>query len=325
MVSLGVFVAVTFALFILFVFLPRFLQQDSAKIHRRIVLEFGTERPGGAANALYKDLDSLSLVDATEDEALSAGRIGNPSHDGLWKRLQDFLQPAQISLTVSHFLALTLAVGLALGAIGTLFGGWLAGLPAWGAGTLAPFLFLYVKRQARQEKFLKQLPNAFELMARVLRAGQSVPQALQAVAEAFEEPLAGEFASCQHKQNLGLRPEVAFREMAQRTRIMELRIFVMAMTIQRQTGGNLSEVLDRLAALVRARLRLRQQISTFTAEGRLQGLTLVILPVVVFVAMLFLNRQYAQVLLDHGMLLLATVACMAVGLLWIRRIVRFDG
>jgi tight adherence protein B len=208
-------------------------------------------------------------------------------------------------------------VGAWLGYIGAL-----AGLIA---GAAAPWLILFWRAASRQEAFLRQLPNAFELMARVIRAGQSVPQALQAVADAFEDPLAGEFAFCQHQQNFGLRPDVAFREMAQRSGILELRIFVMAMAIQRQCGGNLAEALERLATLLRARFRMRQQIRTLTAEGRLQGLTLVVLPLVVFGVLFFINRRYADLLLARPGLIVATLGCMAVGNLWIRKIVRFEG
>jgi tight adherence protein B len=161
-------------------------------------------------------------------------------------------------------------------------------------------------------------------MARVIRAGQSVPQALQTVAEATEDPVAGEFAQCQKQQNLGLRPEASFQEMAQRSGILEMRIFAMALTIQRQTGGNLSDVLERLAGLVRARLRLRERIRILTAEGRLQGWTLVVLPFLAFGIMLVVNRSYAQVLLEHVPLVLATLCAMGIGILWIRKIVQLD-
>src|SRR5262249_11008316 len=134
------------------------------------------------------------------------------------------------------------------------------------------------RRKARREKILTQLPNTFDLMARVLRSGQSVAQALQAVTDTFDGPLAAEFAACLHQQNLGIRPEGSFHAMARRTGILEVRIFVMALLIQRQTGGNLSEVLERLAGLVRERLRLRGRVRTLTAEGRMQGLTLLVLP-----------------------------------------------
>jgi tight adherence protein B len=155
----------------------------------------------------------------------------------------------------------------------------------------------------------------------VIRAGQSVPQSLQAVADSMENPIAGDFETCLKQQNLGLPPEVTFQEMADRCHILELRIFAMAMLIQRQTGGNLSEVLERLATLVRARHKLKQQVRTLTAEGRLQGWTLAVLPFVVFGVMMIVNRPYAEVLFQHVPLLVATVAVMGLGLLWIRKIV----
>jgi tight adherence protein B len=209
------------------------------------------------------------------------------------------------------------------GVAGWCLGGWRLAAAACPATAAVPFLVLGSRRKARQEKLLGQLPGAFELMARVLRAGQPVLQAFQAAAEAAEEPLAGEFAQCTHRQNLGLRPEVVFQEMASRSGILELRIFVMALGIQRQTGGNLSEVLERLARLIRARLGLRQEVRSLTAEGRLQGWTLAVLPVVLFAAMFALNRSYASVLLEHPWLLAATGACMLFGLWWMRRIVDF--
>jgi tight adherence protein B len=162
-------------------------------------------------------------------------------------------------------------------------------------------------------------------MARVIRSGQSVPQAFQAVGETLDDPLASEFTRYQHQQNLGLSPEVVFQEMAHRSSILEFRIFVLALLIQRQTGGNLSDVLERLAALVRQRLHLRQQVRTLTAEGRLQGLTLAVLPFIMFAAMFFLNRKYAEVLLDHVPLLWATAALMGIGIVWIRKIVTSIG
>ena len=112
--------------------------------------------------------------------------------------------------------------------------------------------------------------------------------------------------------------------LARRTGLLEIKIFVLAMLIQQQAGGNLSEMLERLAGLVRDRLRLRRQVRTLTAEGRLQGLTLLVLPVLVFAALLVINRKYAEVLLQHPSLIAATLTAMGVGVLWIRRIVNFD-
>ena len=161
-------------------------------------------------------------------------------------------------------------------------------------------------------------------MARAIRAGQSVPQAIQAVGDSFPGPIAAEFMRCQKQLNLGLAPEVAFAELADRTDIVEMRIFVMALLIQRQVGGSLVETMDRLAAMVRTRLSLRNQVRALTAEGRLQGWTLVVLPFVLFAAMWMLNRPYAEILLEHGRLIALALLSMTVGILWIRRIVNFE-
>jgi tight adherence protein B len=231
---------------------------------------------------------------------------------------------AGLRITAGQLLLITAGLGLALGAAGAWLRGPLTGLLGAAGGAAAPLLAVHARRNARREKFQAQLPNAFDLMARVLRAGQSVPAALQAVADSLSGPVATEFGDCQKRQSLGLRPEVTFQELAERTGILEVRIFVMALLIQRQVGGNLAEVLERLAGLVRERQRLRLRVRSLTAEGRLQGLTLLVLPFVLFGALLFVNRSYAEVLFDHVGLLAATGAWMGVGVLWIRRIVNFE-
>jgi tight adherence protein B len=238
--------------------------------------------------------------------------------------LQGLLDRAGVRLSVRGLLVVMAALGLPLGVAGFWLSGLPLGVPATLAGAALPLLYLRARHKARREKLLKQLPAGFDLMARVLRAGHSVPQALQAVVGAVDQPLAGEFAHCERQQSLGLRPELTFQDLAQRTGIVEVRIFVMAMLIQRQVGGNLSEVLERLAMLIRARLRLRGQVRTLTAEGRLQGLTLMVLPFLMFGAMMFINRSYALVLFQHVPLLIGMGVSMLVGALWIRKIVNFE-
>ncbi len=103
-------------------------------------------------------------------------------------------------------------------------------------------------------------------------------QALQAVADEFAPPIAGEFAYCYEQQNLGLSPETAMRELARRTGLLEVKIFVTAVLVQQQTGGNLAEMLDKLSSIIRERYQLRGKIKTLTAEGRIQGIILLGLP-----------------------------------------------
>jgi tight adherence protein B len=176
----------------------------------------------------------------------------------------------------------------------------------------------------RRESILRQLPAAFDLMSRMLRSGQSSAQAMLAAAEAFEGPLAEELCLCLGQQNLGIRRETAFRDMAVRTGVLELRLFSAATALHGQVGGNLSETLTRLAELIRNRARLRQLVRTLTAEGRMQGMTLTALPVFVFIVMMYVNRPYVQLLLTQTWLLVVTVGMMIAGTAWIRLIVNVD-
>ena len=320
----GIFVTVTLGVAAGYYALSELFVRDSSVVRRRVEDEFGKDQAAQASRStLFKSLDMIDLgqspVVSDLAEAPSARR-----EKGLRGRLQSLLEQADSGLSATQLLLMAAGLGLALGIAGALLRGPLLGLPAAAAGTAAPLLYVHRRRKARREKFLTQLPAAFDLMARVLRTGQSVAQALQGVADSFDGPLAVEFADCQTRQNLGMRPEVAFREMAERTGILEVRIFVMALLIQRQAGGNLSDVLERLASLIRSRLRLRKQVRTLTAEGRLQGWTLLVLPVLMFGVLMVINRRYAEVLFDHPGLLVSTGAVMLLGMLWIRKIVNFD-
>jgi tight adherence protein B len=197
-----------------------------------------------------------------------------------------------------------------------------AGAAAGGASL--PLLYVLVKRKARLTKLMSQLPDGFDLMARVIRAGQTLTQALQAVADEFDPPLAGEFAYCFEQQNLGLPAEQALRDLARRTGLLEIKIFVLAVLVQQQTGGNLAELLDKLAGVIRQRFQVRGKVKALTAEGRIQALVLLCLPPGMFLLLLALNRNYVQSLLDHPGLLIGILATEALGALWIRRIVNFE-
>ena len=161
-------------------------------------------------------------------------------------------------------------------------------------------------------------------MSRVVRAGQTMSQALQAVADEFAQPVAAEFAYCYEQQNLGLSAEAALRDLARRTGLLEVKIFVLAILVQQQTGGNLAEMLDKLAVVIRERARIRGKIKTLTAEGRLQAIVLLALPVFLLVVLMILNPTYTGVLLEHTNLLIAVLVSEVLGALWIRKIVNFD-
>jgi tight adherence protein B len=326
--ALLVFLAVTSGLVGGYLVLSGYFQPDASRVRRRLTDEFAKDQPKIPPSTLYKNLDPIKLEPGqTFFDPLGPERTAprSTAKPGARERLNTLLEQANLALTVNQLSAACATLGFLLGGLGTWLGGLPVGLAMAAVGAVVPLLYVHGRRKARREKYLRQLPGAFDLMARVIRAGQSVPQAFQAVAETFEDPLAGEFAMCQKQQSLGLRPELCFQELMERSGIVEMRIFAMAIVIQRQSGGNLSDMLERLAGLVRARLRLCQQVRTLTAEGRMQGWTLVVLPFLVFAVMLGINRAYAEVLLGQKALLAAMLTLMGLGILWIRRIVNFEG
>ncbi len=319
--TLLIFLTVSLGITAGFHILSDLLFPEAARIRQRVSQEFGTEDPGKVSSSpLFKNLDQF----VQEVSNSGAGEKARPAGRTLWSGLQNALEQANLKLSAGQVCKIALAIGLACAAAGWWLGGPIFAVAGAVGGAVTPFAEVRRRQKARLNLFQNQLPAAFELMSRIIRAGQSVTQALLAVADAFEDPISTEFSKCQNQLNLGLSPEVTFREMAQRSGILEIRIFVMALLIQTQAGGSLAEVLERLAGLIRARLRLKKQIRTLTAEGRLQGWTLVVLPFVVFGVMMIINRAYAEVLLEHFELVAATIGSILLGMLWIRKIVNFE-
>jgi tight adherence protein B len=289
--------------------------RDRARVGKRIDEEFRKrQRDRARQSPLFKNLGELAAEAAAED--------GGPK--GFRPRLELLLEQSGLDLTVERLLSIAAMAGLGLGALAMLFKGPLAALAFGVFGAVVPLLYVRFKQKRRQGKLLSQLPDAFDLMARVIRAGQTMSQALQAVADEFDQPIAAEFSYCYEQQNLGLSPELSLRDLARRTGLIEIKIFVLALLVQQQTGGNLAEMLEKLSNVVRERFRLLGKIRALTAEGRFQAGVLLALPPFMFLLILALNRQYGEVLLDHPSLLVAVFVSELIGALWIRKIVNFD-
>jgi tight adherence protein B len=216
-------------------------------------------------------------------------------------------------------------MGLVIAAAAYLFSWqWLYAVPAGLVGCVLPTLYVCFIRTRRLEKLLTQIPDTFDLMARTMRAGQTISQALQAVADECSAPIAEEFRYCCEQQNLGLSPEAALRELARRTGALELKIFVLAVVVHRQSGGNLTELLDKLAKVVRERFRIRGKIKSLTAEGRMQALVLLGLPPFMMLLLLLIARPYMMELFKFPMLIVGMFVAMTIGGVWMRRIINFD-
>ncbi len=252
------------------------------------------------------------------------------------KSLLEMLTPNMPSLQKlivqadAHIKASTL-VGL-----GAIFGAggftisWLAGVRIWLAPIagiiffLVPFAWLLNKRWSRLRKFASQLPEALELVARALRAGHSLAAGMHVVAEEMPSPIADEFGRVYEEQNLGIAIEDAMKNMCERVPNLDLRFFVTSVLVQRQTGGDLSEILDKIGYVIRERFRILGQVKALTAEGRLSGVILISLPFGLFLMMLHIKYDYVEKLWTHELgikMACAALFMQLLGALVIRKIV----
>lgn len=197
------------------------------------------------------------------------------------------------------------------------------GLAAGLAAGYVPFLMLNARRAKRQRMIAMQLPDALDFLTRILRAGHSLSTGLQMMGEELPQPLAGEFRRAYDQHSLGLSLEESLREAAARIESGDFAFFVTAVLIQRQTGGDLSEVLRNISGMVRGRVRLGQHVKAKTAEGRFTGYVLVAFPAVMFLISYSMNPNYAGVLInDSGgrVLLGVAVGLQMLGLYAIKKI-----
>jgi tight adherence protein B len=187
-----------------------------------------------------------------------------------------------------------------------------------------PLLWMIFKRKRRLAAFAKQLPEALELMSRALRAGHSLGAGFSLVADEMQEPLRREFQRCYEEQNFGVSLENALLAMAERVPNLDLRFFATAVILQRQTGGDLAEILDKIGYLIRERFKIWGQVQALTGEGRLSGIVLLALPPVLFIVMLRISYSYVMMLFEDPMgqqMLAGAIVMQLLGALVIRKIV----
>jgi tight adherence protein B len=187
-----------------------------------------------------------------------------------------------------------------------------------------PFFFVWWRKNKRMDSFGKQLPAAMDLMGQALRAGQSLPSAIQLVGDQLAEPLGPEFRRAFEQQNLGVSITDTLRDMTDRVPNLDLRFFATAVILQRQTGGDLAEILDKISHLTRERYQIKGQIQSLTGEGRISGIVLLGLPPVLFVVMMRLNYDYVMTLFEHPvgqMMLGVAILLQFVGAFAIKKII----
>lgn len=187
-----------------------------------------------------------------------------------------------------------------------------------------PFLYLKLQKNRRVKKFNVQLPDALDLIARSLKAGHAFPGGLDMVAREFRAPLGGEFARVVEEINFGLGIDEALRNLTRRIDSPDLKYFAIAASIQRETGGNLAEILESIARVIRERFKLQGTIRTLSAEGRLSAVILVALPFAVASVISVLNPKYISLLFTDSVgktMVLIALAMMILGIFAIKRII----
>ncbi|MCL4502919.1 MAG: type II secretion system F family protein [Deltaproteobacteria bacterium] len=232
---------------------------------------------------------------------------------GKVENLQRLLLQADIYLSPGVFVC---AIGI-LGCLGFIIGLQIGGLWSWGSGAFMGFLPIFIlrwKKKRKTAKFEKQMPEAMELLARSLRAGHTLQSTLELVSNEIPAPLGKEMRVTYEEQRLGLSVSQALRRMSDRVASQDLRYFVTAVLIQAETGGNLAEILENIGTLIRDRLKLKGKIVALTAEGRFSALVLIGLPILTFLVLYLINREYIMVLLTDpiGTKILTAGICLVI-------------
>ncbi|MBI4903282.1 MAG: type II secretion system F family protein [Acidobacteria bacterium] len=198
------------------------------------------------------------------------------------------------------------------------------------AGLIAgciPFVFVFRKRTLRMRKFEEQFPESLEFVARSMRAGHAFSVSLEMLHREFQEPLSGEFRRTFEEHNLGLPLDAALTKLSRRVPMLDVHFFVSAVLLQKKTGGNLAEILDKLAYVIRERFKLRGRIRAVSAHGKMTGLALTCIPIGVAVILFYANEEYAKFFFTDEIghiMAAAAITLQIIGYLVIKKIVSIE-
>ncbi len=204
---------------------------------------------------------------------------------------------------------------------------WWAGALAMMAAASVPWIVVRVKRASRLSKFEEQFPEALDLLARSIPARQSIGAGMKMVSEELHEPVGPEFRKCFEEQNYGLALKDSLNNFSLRMPLIDVRFFVTAVLIQKETGGNLAEILDNLSAVVRERFKILRDVRTKTAHGRFTGYVLLALPAFMALALSIINPEHMDLLFKERvgqMMIMGTIVMQAIGWFWIRQVVKIE-
>ncbi|CAG9245428.1 Flp pilus assembly protein TadB [Paraburkholderia unamae] len=319
----------TFILAILLLFVAVVLASQGA-------WEWWNSRHGAVARRLESRLQAVATGGAGRKEAMSILKARKLDGSTVFERallllpgirtFEAWVQQSGVSWTTARIVALCALMPVLVAAAGMFVYVPLAMLAALAVVTaLLPVMYVRYRRAKRMMRFQKQLPDACDMLARALRSGHALAGAIDMVGTEFANPMGAEFRITFDEINYGASLNDALLGLAQRVPAGDLRYFVIAVLIQRETGGNLAELLDGIATLVRERFKLFDKVRVLSAEGVLSARVLSLMPVFTAGAIAFVNPGFLEVLWkDPGgvMMLQASAVMMVIGAIWVRRIVR---
>lgn len=288
-------------------------------LHERLASVRQAESRGSSEELTLLRDELLSEIPTLNRLLSKSGRISN---------LQRFLSQGDVQMRAGKFLLLSLLCASIAGLIAFAWANSvLMGLLFAAAGVLLPFAYASWKRSNRFHRFEDLFPEAIELLARAVRAGHAFTTALELIANEISQPVSGEFRKLFEEQKFGLPIRDAMLNFAERMPLLDVKFFVTAVMLQRETGGNLAEILDKLSYVIRERFKILRQVRVYTAQGRLTMMILMGLPPALVIMMLFINREFIWVLFTDplGHILIAIGAVLQVlGFLMIRRIIHIQ-
>jgi len=297
--------------------------------------------PGAlAARRLNQRLQDVAFVaggaDPNDDATVVKHAAGGPlpefdrllAKSGAGVGLARLIERSGVRTTPSAIVLMSLLSALVVGLATRLFVA-----PAFAAPVAAvlasalPTMFLMHRRTQRLKRFEEQFPEALDLLSRAIRAGHAFQTAMGMVADELKEPVGPEFKKTFDQQNYGLPLRDALNELSERLALLDVRFFVTAVLIQRDTGGNLAEILESLAHVVRERFKIQRDVRIHTAHGRFTGYVLMALPAALAVALSFINPEHMQLLFRERMgqtMLMGAVVMQVFGYIWIRRVIKIE-
>jgi tight adherence protein B len=311
-------VSAVFAVYVAVAHLPGILAGQRLEQRLRDVSGFDAPVSGDGDNTVLKTKADGALPGM--DRLMSGTRMGS------W--LSRLIEQSGVHTTASSIGVISVGIGIAAGLMTSLF--FPQPFAAVGAGLfgmVCPTLWLTHRRSSRLKKFEEHFPEALDLLSRAIRAGHAFQTAMGMVADELPEPVGPEFKKTFDQQNYGLPLRDALNDMAERINLLDVRFFVTAVAIQRDTGGNLSEILDNLGHVVRERFKIRRQVRVHTAHGRFTGYVLLALPAALAIALSFINPDHMRMLFREPMgqkMLMSAIVMQTIGFFWIRQVIKIE-